>query len=82
MNIWFLHEQLNGRLKPNSAVVKLECHTDQWLSLDLKLTFNAPSQQTHIKSGSIREKPDKVLVVLVNAKGFIKIKMFKVLVLL
>lgn len=79
MNIWSLHEQqLNGRLKPSSAVPKLECHTDQWLSLDLKLTFNAPSQQTHIKSGSTREQPDEALVVLVNDNGFIKIKMFKV----
>lgn len=79
MNIWSLHEQLNGRLKPSSAVLRLECHTDQWLLLGLKLTFNAPSQQTHIKSGSTWEQPDEALVVLVNAKRFIKIKMFKVL---
>lgn len=40
MRIWLLHELLNGKLKSSSADLKLECHTDQWLSLDFELTFN------------------------------------------
>lgn len=78
MKIWSLREQLNGKLKPRSAVLPLECHTDQWLAHDSKLTFSFPSQHVDIKSGKALEQPEEVLVVLVNDNWFIQIKMFTV----